>query len=46
MPFLKKSKHAPVAAMTMPIINKYFPNSAIKTKSRLLASRQATAFNN
>jgi hypothetical protein len=30
MPFLKKSKHAPVAAMTIPIINKNFPKSAIK----------------
>jgi len=46
MPFLKKSKHAPVAAMTIPIINKNFPKSAIKTKNRLPASWQATAFNN
>ena len=30
MPFLKKSKHAPIAAMTMPTINKNFPKSAIK----------------
>jgi len=41
MPFLKKSKHAPVAAMTIPIINKNFPKSAIKTKDRLPASPQA-----
>jgi hypothetical protein len=30
MPFLKKSKSAPVTAITIPAINKNFPRSAIK----------------